>query len=381
MRTKFAGSIFLLLIVAFNLRLGIASMSPVLENIRSDLDMTNFEVSFLTAIPVFCMGFFALFTTKLSNRFGAEKTIALCLGLIGVATTYRFFSGSPLSLFCTALLIGVGIAICGPLLSGFIKKSFPNKIGIMIGVYSVGMGLGASVSAGLTAPFEAIFNGSWNVAIASWGIFAFIALICWVPFMKKDKEDIEAKEIKLPINKMKAWIITLIFGLQSGAFYCISTWLAPFAQATGFTQAQAGTLITFFTIIQMSFSFIIPALVDRIGTVKGWLIVSSACTFIGLLLFILSTGGPWIATIFIAIGLGGVFPLALALPLYATETGEESSAWTAMMQGFGYILGGIIPVLAGYLRDVTNSDLPIFSVLALFCIVLMILVGTLRETR
>ena len=53
-----------------------------------------------------------------------------------------------------------------PLLSGFIKEKFPTKIGLMIGIYSVGMGTGASLSAGLTIPLQHVLKGSWNMALA-----------------------------------------------------------------------------------------------------------------------------------------------------------------------------------------------------------------------
>ena len=42
-------------------------------------------------------------------------------------------------------------------------------------------------------------------------------------------------------------------------------------------------------------------------------------------------------------------------PLYETKTSEDASAWTAMMQSGGYIMGGFIPVLAGIARDYFDS--------------------------
>ena len=36
----------------------------------------------------------------------------------------------------------------------------------MIGIYSVGMGTGASLSAGLTIPLQHVLKGSWNMALA-----------------------------------------------------------------------------------------------------------------------------------------------------------------------------------------------------------------------
>ncbi|CAK6481048.1 hypothetical protein ACPOM7_18505 [Peribacillus castrilensis] len=59
--TKNAFLILAFFLVAANLRPAIASVSPLLETIRYDLGMSSFAVSFLTTIPVLCMGIFAPF--------------------------------------------------------------------------------------------------------------------------------------------------------------------------------------------------------------------------------------------------------------------------------------------------------------------------------
>ncbi|MGX2960777.1 MFS transporter [Peribacillus sp. JNUCC 23] len=363
-----------LFLVSLNLRMSIASISPVLENIRNDLELSNGMVSLLTSIPVICMGFFAFFATRVSARFGLEKTIATCLLLIGIATAFRAFTNSAITLLITAFLIGIGIAISGPLVSGYIKQKFPNRIGMMVGVYSVGMGIGASLSAGLMIPLQKQLNDSWQLALASWSIFAVIGLLFWYPMVKKSEfvKNSTKATIQLPFKNKNVWSFTLIFGLQAGMFYCISTWLAPIAQSMGFSGEQSGTLITLFTIIQMIFSFLIPSLADVYKNEKAWLMGSTLFVLIGLLCIVFHIVNPWLATILIGIGLGGLFPLALALPLNAVSSSSEASSWTSMMQGFGYMLGGVIPFIAGLTRDYIAYEKQVFVLMIILCMVLFI---------
>lgn len=374
MKKQILFMILALFLVSLNLRMSIASISPILESIRNDLELSNGIVSLLTSIPVICMGFFAFFSISISTRFGLEKTIAACLLLIGIATAFRAFTNSAMTLLLTAFLIGIGIAIAGPLVSGYIKQKFPNRIGMMIGVYSVGMGIGASLSAGLMIPLQKQLNGSWQLALASWSIFAVIGLLFWYPMVKKSEVvKVSTKiVIQLPLKNKKVWLFTLIFGLQAGVFYCISTWLAPVAQSMGFSGEQSGTLITLFTIIQMIFSFLIPSLADVYKNEKAWLVRSTLCVLIGLFCIVFNIANPWLATILIAIGLGGLFPLALALPLNAASSSSEASSWTSMMQGFGYMLGGIIPVIAGLTRDYIVYEKQVFVLMIVLCTVLVI---------
>ncbi|WP_384423491.1 MFS transporter, partial [Streptomyces sp. NPDC057545] len=134
-----------------------------------------------------------------------------------------------------SLFIGIGIAVAGPLLSGFIKEKFPTKIGLMIGVYSVGMGTGASLSAGMTIPLQHVLKDSWNMALAFWSVFTIVALLFWYPVMRLDKttKTHNKQNNILPLKNKKVWLFTVFFGLQSGIFYCITTWLAPATQSVG----------------------------------------------------------------------------------------------------------------------------------------------------
>ncbi|MEK4705966.1 MFS transporter [Bacillus sp. FSL R10-2780] len=387
MKLKHQGRTYLyilaLFFVSINLRIGITSISPLLETIRQDLNISNFSVSFLTAIPVFCMGTFALLTGKVIKKYGAEKAIMACLILIGFATCMRAFTSSISTLFASSLFIGIGIALAGPLLSGFIKEKSPTKIGLMIGIYSVGMGTGASLSAGLTIPLQHVLKGSWNMALAFWGVLTIIAIIFWYPVMKRKKNTStqDKKNNSLPLRNKKAWLFTIFFGLQSGIFYSITTWLAPANQSMGVSSEQAGTLITVFTVIQMICSFLIPTLADIYKNRALWLLGSICFVLVGLSLMIYPLTTPWIPSILLGIGLGGVFPLALMLPLYETKTSEDASAWTAMMQSGGYIMGGFIPVLAGIARDYFDGYTQVFIIMALLSLILFILTLVMNKKK
>ncbi|UYX53487.1 MFS transporter [Bacillus thuringiensis] len=375
--------ILALFFVSINLRIGITSISPLLETIRQDLNISNFSVSFLTAIPVFCMGIFALLTGKVIKKYGAEKAIMACLILIGLATCMRAFTFSIFTLFASSLFIGIGIALAGPLLSGFIKEKFPTKIGLMIGIYSVGMGTGASLSAGLTIPLQHVLKDDWNMALAFWGVLTIIAILFWYPVMKRKKNTStqDKKNNSLPLRNKKAWLFTIFFGLQSGIFYSITTWLAPANQSMGVSSEQAGTLITVFTVVQMICSFLIPTLADIYKNRALWLLGSICFVLVGLSLMVYPLTTPWIPSILLGIGLGGVFPLALMLPLYETKTSEDASAWTAMMQSGGYIMGGFIPVLAGIARDYFDGYTQVFIIMALLSLILFILTLVMNKRK
>ena len=138
-------------------------------------------------IPVICMGIFASLAPLLNRQFGLKRTMYIMLILIGVTTALRgFISGFPI-LIGTAFIIGIAIAVIGPLLSAMIKQYFPDRAASVIGVYSFGMGVGSAASAGLTAVFFET-TGSYFFALSIWAVLALIGLASWFFVMKENME-------------------------------------------------------------------------------------------------------------------------------------------------------------------------------------------------
>lgn len=380
-------SIFALFMISMNLRASITSISPILENIKTDLQMSSISISLLTALPVFCMGIFAPVAGKLSERFGLELTIALSVSLIGAATALRLVASSPIFLLSTAVFTGIGIAVAGPLISGYIKKNFPTSSSSMIGVYSAGMGIGASLSAGFVVPVMHTFHNSWNNALAIWAIFAVIGIMVWIPIIKtahqqkKKEEKSIMQKSRLPWGDRYAWLLTIIFGLQSGIYYSLATWLAPKVQENGYSATYAATIVTVFSITQMIASFILPMLINNRLNRKPWMILCALFSFIGIIFLIIGSISPIITAILMGIGAGGLFPLTMILPLDATSTPKDASQWTAMIQFGGYMISGFIPMFVGAVKDITNTSNIAFLVLLVMLAALMLLTLQVKSKK
>lgn len=127
---------------ALNLRPAINSIAPLLDDIQGDLGMSAALASLLTSIPVLCMGLFSPFAVKASGKWGIERIIGYSLLIIGIGTVIRFFTHSTLVLLLSSLITGIGIASIGPLISGFIKKYFPEHVPSIVAVYSIALTIG-----------------------------------------------------------------------------------------------------------------------------------------------------------------------------------------------------------------------------------------------
>ena len=338
--------------VSLNLRPAISSIGPLLETIRTDLALSNSQISLLTSVPVFCMGLFAPLAVGFNRKFGMKRSISILIIVIGTLTLVRGLVPSYPVLLASAFFIGLAIAIISPLLSAMIKRNFPTRTASLIGVYSFGMGLGATLSSGLTGVFYTILD--WPLALASWGLLAIAALILWqrVEEPESDALEVRGEPVLSPWKNKRAWLMLLFFAFQSALFFSLITWLAPIASDKGMNILAAGAVLTVMSLVQLVGNLSIPALLGKFPSSLLWtflLLISGAAGI--LLLMIEGTAFIWLAAVLLGITLGGLFPIALLMPLDENTRADDVNSWTAMIQSGGYIISSIMPFGIGFLYD------------------------------
>lgn len=303
--------------------------------------------------------------------------------ILGVVTLLRALTTTFSTLLGTAFLIGCTIAILGPLVSGFIKSEFPEKTGLLIGVYSLSMGLGAVSASSSMLYLTDLLGGRWNLALASWGIIGIITAIIWsLTTSKMPHKTILTKPISLKMAYREVWPLLLIFGLQSGIFYSLTTWLADYFLNQHISAVVSVTLLTFFTAVQMIASFLIPALMDRFGNTQTWLLGCCMAMIVGSGVIIVSHGMDILviaSLILMAFAAGGLFPIAMLLPLQKSHDAHQASIYTSAVQSGGYLIGGLIPILVGIVIDFSNDFNTLFWVIIFATILIIGLSKWLRK--
>ncbi|MEH7518235.1 MFS transporter [Priestia megaterium] len=369
--------LFALILAAFNLRPGLTSVSPVLYGITKDLGMSSTLASLLTSIPLLCFGFCSLFAGRLANRYQPEKMITFAITCIGIATFLRAFTNSSIYLLITALLIGAGIGVVSPLLSGFIKSHFPDKAASMIGIYSTSMVVGASISIGLTTPLQHWFNNSWKNGLAFWSILALLAIPLWLMVIKQSRIPAsnfsQKTKASLPLKNKKAWLLTSFVGIVTLLFYCFAAWLPAIVEEKGWTPAFGGLVGTIAMIAQLPATLLLPSLLKVLPSRRFWITTFTLSIIIGLSLLCFTNVTPIVSSICLGVGAGGLVSLTLLLPLDMASSPMEASTWSAMTQAIGYMIGAVGPFIIGFLHDYLGSFVPTLYLLIIIGFIAILL--------
>lgn len=371
--------------VALNMRPAVTGIGPLFNVLMTNLQVSNTSMSFLTSIPVFCMGLFAPIAVPFQRKLGTKLAIVLLMVILIFANGLRFFQESYLLLVVTSFAAGLAIAMIGPILNAFIKKKFPQRFTIVIGIYSFGIGVGATLSAALTVSFYQYFDNQWTVALGMWALLAMVALILWSWAIHKeqgaDGEELAKNEpARNPWVTGRAWSILLYFGLQTSLFFSMMLWLTPLLQDKGMTLKEASIMLTFMSIVQMIGNIAVPMLMEKWTNRLAWAVALGCLGLIGFtLLWLLSGIYLWLAVLIIGIVLSGLFPIGLLLPLDEARNDQEANSWSSMVFSGGFMLSAIIPVLIGVCYDMTGNHTWTYVIFLALMLGIIATTGLLRK--
>lgn len=369
-----------LLVAAFNLRPGITSVAPLIERMAEELALSRAGISLTTVLPVLFMGLLAPLAPRLALRFGLERVLVGCLVLLVLALLLRVAGASSLVLIGSAGLVGIGVAVAGPLMSGFIKRYFLQSFGAALGWFSLSMSVGGASGVVFTQPLTDLFAGRWTLALAFWALPALIAVLVWWRLPNQREEQGSVPAGGLPWGVSRAWLITGFFALQSGLFYTLSTWLVARYGEAGLTAMRSNGLLSLFMLAGMPCAFAVPWLAHRYVSRPLLLGLCSTLALLSLGMIALApTLWPELWAVTLGVALSSSFALALILPMYEVQTPIEVSRWTAMMLSVGYCLACLMPLLVGLLRDLSGSYRAPFLVLTLMAATMLLLTLALRK--
>lgn len=362
--------------LAMTLRPTLTSTGPLLEEIRLSTGISLQEASLLVVLPMLCMGIFPLLLPWLGKRLSESTWISGGLFAIALAGLWRLWLGSGGTLITSALIGGIGIAIVQAMAPGIVKRWYPQRVPLAMGVYSASLMTGGGIAA-ILSPLVAQYYSSWKPGLGIWLILPIIALLLW---WFRPSEQIETKNESMPINffnKRRAWLLASYFGLANAGYACMIAWLPSYARGLGWSAQHSGELIGIMTIFQVIAALAAPALSSSRLDRRPWLFFAVGIQIIGFTGLVLMPESMlilWVAMI--GCGLGACFSLTLTVALDHLSSPQLAGTLTAFVQGIGFIITALIPYISGFLREWTGSFQVVWLMLLVTLVIMLII--TLR---
>lgn len=357
-----------LLLIGLNLRIGVASVGPVLTEIRNDLGLSAATASLLTTIPVAAFGAFAFLTPGLTRRIGMHRLLGATMIALAAGIALRLHPSLP-ALFAGTIIVGAAIAIANVVMPAAIKQDFSHRAGLMMGLYSTTLFVGAALASGLTVPLLPIAGGGWRPALGLWMVPAVIAALVWIPQVRRSPgkmtgthavSDAPSETGEPPFRAILADPIALavtgLMSIQSMSYYAVLTWIPTLLQDDGMDAHTAGWMLSYSAFPAAASCLATPALAKRIR--PSWVPVAvsvllTGAAYVGLAVAAVPASYAWMT--FLGLGQGASLSLSLSYIVWRSPDTHHTGHVSTMAQGFGYLLAGLGPIGIGALHSSTQG--------------------------
>ncbi|MGR3933677.1 CynX/NimT family MFS transporter [Streptomyces sp. BRA346] len=353
-----------LLLAALNLRPAVTSLGPLLKEVRDDLGMSGTIAGLLTSMPAACFAVFGITAPRLARRFGPGAVV--CTGLVAIATglALRPLAGGTVAFLCASALGLAGIAVSNILMPVIVKGWFPDRVGSMTGLYSMGLSLGTASAAAATVPMTDALGGSWRAGLGVWAVLAGVAMVPWL-FLARDRTHRRTERAAAPepasdqsasgaagariTRSPTAWAMAVFFGLQSTAAYITMGWMPQIFRDAGVSASTSGVLLAVIMAMGVPLAFVLPRVAARLRNQGVLAVVLGVCGLIGYTgLWLAPAGGAWVWAVLLGVA-NCAFPLALTMISMRARTSAGVVRLSAFAQSTGYLLSIPGPLLVGAL--------------------------------
>ena len=372
-----------ILLVALNLRVAVASVSPIADQISADVPLSTVALGTLGALPPVAFALSGLLAPLLAKRVGLEAGIALAAMAMVVGHLVRGLAGTYPTLLLGSVLVLAGMGFGNILLPPAVKRYFPDRIGLVTTAYATLLSLSTAGPAILAAPV-ADAEG-WRVSLGVWAILAVTGLVPWVLLLVRDRRERRDRDdhddrrdrddrpnrreeagddldsaapalFRRMLRSRTAWAIGLSFAVSSLNAYAAFAWFpSMLVDIAEVDRTTAGALLAVYGLMGLPAALLLPALAVRIRNV-GLLMQVGVGFFVagyaGLLLAPAAAPLLWV----VLTGLGPIiFPVCLVLINVRTRSHHTAIALSGLVQTIGYTIGALGPLVVGVLHDTTGG--------------------------
>ena len=294
----------------------------------------------------------------LGRRFGDKRVVVTALALMAIGGLTMGVSTSYALAATGRLLSGAGAVLLTVLLNKMVADWFTEReivtaMAILVSSWPLGISLGL-ISLGPLATAS-----SWRLVVHLTGVVCLVALVL-VASLYRAPSDVGNDQVSrwtgLKLSRREIWLVVLaglIWTLFNVGFASLPSFAPEFLTSTGYTIAEAGSLVSAVTWILIPTVQLGGYIAERIGRPN---VIMVTCFFgIGLAICLLPYW-PHPLALFVALGLlfGPPAGIIMALPTEVLRP-ENRAPGMGIFSTCVYGGGAALSALAGLSRDLTDN--------------------------
>ncbi len=363
----------------FNLRIAVTDLPPLFPDMATRLHLSSATLSLLGATPVIGFAVASAFAAWLNRRHGEERVLLAALAVLTAGLVLRGVAPGAMLFPGTALAAGA-IGILNVLLASMAKRRWPERAGLLIGIYLSALGVGAALASLLSVPLYHASGDSMRIALGVWAGPAALAILLWLPQLRyagagtaRSAATPAPRRVEVQKHAL-AWQVMAFMGLQSLLYYAALSWLPTIFQDRGTSAVTAGNLLALMGFGNLVTATILPMLAHRAAGQRALVIPSMTAMAVGLagsLWAPLGTAAFWVLVL--GLSQGACLGLAIYFTTARSPDPGTAASLSAFAQSGGYLVASAGPLELGLLHTATGGwDIPVVLLLVLAALGLVV---------
>lgn len=357
--------------LAFLLHLLLFSVAPMVTVLMEEMNISHAQFGFVFSSAMISLILCRLPWGFLADRVGYVKVSRISLLLSTGFAVARAFAPSYLPLVACQFLVGLGMAAIMPCLSLMVKEWSRESPGFSTGVYVSGFAAGNATALGLTPYLLGIMD--WRqIFLVYAGCSAAIcgAWLCLVKDSTAITSAIAWKDLQRLVKDRSVWVLLLFLVASMGCYDTLATWMPKVLDMKQFSSALASLLPLGFFVAGP----VVGLLSDRIEN-RRRIVAPLGMVAVASMVGINYAPFPVLLVCLFLVGFTttGVTTISLAVPVEHERLSPVAGSVVGLISSLGNIGPLLMPVLFGFLIDVTGTyNASVFSVAALAGVVFIL---------
>jgi cyanate permease len=359
-------------IIAFLLHLLLFATAPMVTQIMGDMNLSYADFGLVFSASMISLLFFRIPWGLIGDRIGYLNVFRIALPILATSAILRGFSSSYTTLLITQFFLGLGLAAVLPCLPLVIKEWAPERtVGFSTGLYVSGFALGNFAALGLIPQLLKVMR--WReILLMDGGVAVGVAALWWglAKSVVKEESEFRLKDFTLVLKEKYVWMLLLLMIVSMGSYDTLATWMPKVLEMKELNKVFASLLPLGFLLAGPVVGFFSDRLWNKrkilalMGAISCASIVGINYIPFPFLLFCIFLAGFTIT---------GVFTIALSSPAEHSHLSSSIGGVVGLISSLGNIGPLIMPVVFGYLIDVTDTFYAsMFAVAALSCVTLIL---------
>lgn len=319
---------------------------------------------------------FCLLTGTWADRKGTRQVMLIGLTISLAGAVLRIFTDSFIGMFATSVIFGFGLAALNANSAKILRMWFPgNMVGVAMGAYLCGATIGCAVA----VPVASMFTTAQPVFIGV-AVLSAITLVAWIALYKKHPDNEQpvvvpvVQHLGVVVKSRNLWVACLVIGFIMAAGATNNGNLVAWMSGAKGVDVTTAALVSSACNITCSVGGLaFPMIIAKTHKEKQWLIGLGAVVMIGIAIyyFMLDGMGTAIGVAVVSIFVGGILPLAKAMPaqlpdIKVEHVGAAGGLHSTVQNAMAFIIPSFVvgPLITGA-DGMMNFDMVQYCYIAL----------------